>query len=157
MQPSVIPERPQPGFCKSPTCSMCIVVQQSFDKEKCAPGSMFGKGVYTSGTSSKCALNIPWRAAVSWIRQASRTITLPCYVDVCRDLAGKAMKLTRADHNLVAAPTGFDSVRGVPGGGLNYDELVVDDNNQIRPLYLVIYYSTWANLGISYLSLVGLD
>ncbi|KAG8941160.1 hypothetical protein FRC04_004684 [Tulasnella sp. 424] len=119
------------GFCKSPTCSMCIVMQRSFDKEKCAAGSMFGKGVYTSGTSSK---------SHGYIKQVAPSRYRAMLM--CRVLAGRAKKLTSADHNLVTAPTGYDSVRGVPGGGLNYDELIVYDNNQIRPLYLVIYDST---------------
>ncbi|KIO27194.1 hypothetical protein M407DRAFT_38651, partial [Tulasnella calospora MUT 4182] len=61
---------------------------------------------------------------------------------MCRVLAAKAKNLTQPDHNLVAAPAGFDShvhVRGAPGGGPSYDELLVCDNNQIRPLYLVVY------------------
>ncbi|KAG8990019.1 hypothetical protein FRB90_001968 [Tulasnella sp. 427] len=119
------------GFCQSPTCSMCIVMQRSFDKEKCAAGSMFGKGVYTSGTSSK---------SHGYIKQVAPSKYRAMLM--CRVLAGKAKKLTQADHNLIAAPAGYDSVRGVPGGGLNYDELIVYDNNQIRPLYLVIYDSS---------------
>ncbi|KAG8922160.1 hypothetical protein FRC01_014393 [Tulasnella sp. 417] len=111
------------GFCKSPTCSMCIVMQRSFDKEFCAAGSMFGKGVYTSGTSSK---------SHGYVKQVAPSRYRAMLM--CRVLAEKAKKLTQADHNLLAAPNRYHSVRGVPGGGLNYDELIVYDNNQIRPL-----------------------
>ncbi|KAG9041639.1 hypothetical protein FS837_011945 [Tulasnella sp. UAMH 9824] len=56
-------------------------------------------------------------------------------------LAGKVEKLTQAEHNLLAAPAGYDSVRDVPGGGLNDDEPTVYHSNRIRPLYLVEYDS----------------
>ncbi|KIO22227.1 hypothetical protein M407DRAFT_79475 [Tulasnella calospora MUT 4182] len=118
------------GSCKSPTCGVCIVMQRSFHKEKSAPGSMFGKGVYTSGTSSK---------SHGYVKQVAPDRYHAMLM--CRVLAANAKNLTQADHNLVAAPAGFDSL-SAPGGGPSYDELLVCDNNQIRPLYLVVYQST---------------
>ncbi|KIO22219.1 hypothetical protein M407DRAFT_42813, partial [Tulasnella calospora MUT 4182] len=93
------PGTTQTGLCKSPTCSICIAMQRSFDKEKSTPGSMFGKGVYTSGTSSKCVLFL-WPGSPSRYRAML----------MCRVLAGKTNNLTQADSNLVAASAGFDSV-----------------------------------------------
>ncbi|KAG8989447.1 hypothetical protein FRB90_002245 [Tulasnella sp. 427] len=56
-----------------------------------------------------------------------------------RVLGGNAIKFTVPDPTLVAAPPGYDAIRGVPGSGLLYDELIVYDNDQVRPFYLVIY------------------
>ncbi|KIO22232.1 hypothetical protein M407DRAFT_28246 [Tulasnella calospora MUT 4182] len=125
------PGTTQTGFCKSPTCSICIAMQRSFDKEKSTPGSMFGKGVYTSGTSSKL-----------------RHLVTASY----RVLAGKAEKLTQADHSLVAARAGFDSVSSRCSGGDLNDELIVYDNYQFDP-YTSLFTTVLKLLAVSALFL----
>ena len=71
-------------------------------------------------------------------------------------VVGKGYKMTVDDTTLTKPPTGYDSVSFVPGSSfgvvltrsqvigevgsrLNYDELVVYDNDAIRPSYLVMY------------------
>ncbi|KAG9022489.1 hypothetical protein FS842_006149 [Serendipita sp. 407] len=56
-------------------------------------------------------------------------------------VVGRGYKMTQNAQTLTAPPTGFHSVLGEPvqGGKLNYDELVVYDNDAIRPAYLIVY------------------
>jgi len=58
-------------------------------------------------------------------------------------VVGNGKKLTRNAPSLTEPPAGYDSVvaEAVPGGSLNYDELVVYKNEAIRPSYLVMYES----------------
>ncbi|KAG8901338.1 hypothetical protein FRC00_001934 [Tulasnella sp. 408] len=56
-----------------------------------------------------------------------------------RVAVGKGKILTSADNSLRAAPAGFDSIIANPGSGLNYDELIVYDNNAIRTSWLLLY------------------
>ncbi|KAJ2932510.1 hypothetical protein H1R20_g4584, partial [Candolleomyces eurysporus] len=88
----------------------------------------FGKGIYTSSTSSKsndyshndCKSNL-------------KAILLNKVV------VGKGCKMLQDNTTLTAAPAGYDSVLAEKGGSLNYDELVVYNNDSIRPSFLVMY------------------
>ncbi|KAF9441198.1 hypothetical protein P691DRAFT_856344 [Macrolepiota fuliginosa MF-IS2] len=88
----------------------------------------FGRGIYTSSTSSKsndysqndCKSNL-------------KAILLN------KVIVGKGYKLTHDLTSLTAPPSGFDSVLAEKGGTLNYDELVVYANDAIRPSFLVMY------------------
>jgi len=123
------------SLCCSPHCSLCRIIKTSFkvahSKKKTGWGR-FGQGIYTSSTSSKSNdysknfVSSPWKAV------------LLAYVVV-----GNAKKFTTNQPTLTKPPVGFDSVIGEPslGGSLNYDELVVYNNNAVRPGYLVMYRS----------------
>ncbi|KAG9044943.1 hypothetical protein FS837_007268 [Tulasnella sp. UAMH 9824] len=115
-------------MCNSATCYICIIMRTSFDVSKCGFGCLFGRGIYTSGTSSKSDTYVT-QVASSQYKAMLMT----------RVLAGNATKFTVPDPTLVSAPPGYDAIRGVPGSGLLYDELIVYDNDQVRPFYLVIY------------------
>ncbi|KIO27197.1 hypothetical protein M407DRAFT_193980 [Tulasnella calospora MUT 4182] len=78
---------------------ICVIVQPSFSKEKFARGFMFRKGVCTSGTSFRSHGYIKQVAPPRYRAMLMRHV-----------LVTKAKKLTRADHNLVAAPAGFNSL-----------------------------------------------
>ncbi|KXN81212.1 hypothetical protein AN958_05727 [Leucoagaricus sp. SymC.cos] len=88
----------------------------------------FGRGIYTSSTSSKsndysqndCKSNL-------------KAIVLNKVV------VGKGYKLTHDLTTLTSPPQGYDSVLAERGGSLNYDELVVYTNDAIRPSFLVMY------------------
>jgi len=71
-------------------------------------------------------------------------------------VVGRGYKLTGNKSSLTAPPAGYDSVSiivrllfggaltkvqvlGEVGGRLNHDELVVYDNDAVRPSYLVMY------------------
>ncbi|KAF9479970.1 ADP-ribosylation, partial [Pholiota conissans] len=118
-------------FCAATNCSLCCIIRTSYDISlwgKKTGWGRFGKGIYTSSTSSKsndysqndCKSNL-------------KAILLNKVV------VGKGCKLLQDNTSLTAPPAGFDSVLAERGGSLNYDELVVYSNDAIRPSFLVMY------------------
>ncbi|KIP09431.1 hypothetical protein PHLGIDRAFT_44585, partial [Phlebiopsis gigantea 11061_1 CR5-6] len=103
-------------FCGDPMCSLCSILQSSFELTKAGQRTNFGRfgaGIYTSATSSKASDYI-------WERGGSplRAILLNEVV------MGNIVKLTEDNPNLTEPPAGFDAVVGEPGGSLNYDESI---------------------------------
>jgi len=123
-------------FCADMECALCCIIQLSFDLKffKAATGwGRFGRGIYTSSTSSKSndysknlGTSSEWKALL-----------------LNKVVVGNGRKLTQDDTSLTEPPPGYDSVLAevVPGGALNYDELVVYQNEAVRPSYLVMYKS----------------
>ncbi|KAF6755456.1 hypothetical protein DFP72DRAFT_811701 [Ephemerocybe angulata] len=118
-------------FCGTTTCSLCSIIRNSFDITlwgKKTGWGRFGKGIYTSSTSSKsndyshndCKSNL-------------KAILLN------KVIVGKGCKMLQDNTSLTSAPAGFDSVLAEKGGSLNYDELVIYNNEAIRPSFLVVY------------------
>lgn len=103
--------------CSIPYCSLCGIIKSSFQivhSTRRFNYGRFGKGIYTSATSSK---------ADSYVKQ---TGVSPNRAVLLNDVViGKTQKLTVDNPNLTAPPAGFDSVTGEPGGSLNYDECIV--------------------------------
>ncbi|TFK69964.1 ADP-ribosylation [Pluteus cervinus] len=119
------------SLCKSPSCSLCCIIRTSFDLSlwgKKTGWGRFGKGIYTSSTSSKSNdyssndCKSPYKAIL-----------------LNKVVVGKGCKLLHDNTSLTAPPAGFDSVLAEKGGSLNYDELVVYTNDAIRPSFLVMY------------------
>ncbi|KAG8896987.1 hypothetical protein FRC01_011523, partial [Tulasnella sp. 417] len=115
-------------FCANAQCSVCLILKNSYDVKFAAAG-MFGKGIYTSATSSKS--DTYTRGAAPGSQYKAMFLN--------RVAVGKGKILTSADSSLRVAPAGFDSVIANPGSGLNYDELIVYDNNAIRTSWLLLY------------------
>ncbi|KAF9533957.1 hypothetical protein CPB83DRAFT_417181 [Crepidotus variabilis] len=124
-------DKGQTQFCNSTTCSLCCIIRTSYDITlwgKKTGWGRFGKGIYTSSTSSKsndyshndCKSNL-------------KAILLNKVV------VGKGCKMLQDHTTLTTPPSGFDSVLAEKGGSLNYDELVVYNNDAIRPSFLVMY------------------
>ncbi|KAJ8592695.1 ADP-ribosylation [Rhizopogon salebrosus TDB-379] len=120
-------------LCSSHTCSLCCIIRTSYNLSlsgKNISFGRFGRGIYTSSTSSKsdCYSNT---------KPSSRLKGML----LNKVVVGKGYKMTQDDTSLTAPPFGYDSVLGevVNGGTLNYDELVCYTNNAIRPSYLVMY------------------
>jgi len=123
-------------FCADTECALCCIIRTSFDLKffKAATGwGRFGRGIYTTSTSSKSNdysknldVNSEWKALL-----------------LNKVVVGNGMKLSQDDTSLTEPPPGYDSVLAevVPGGSLNYDELVVYKNEAVRPSYLVMYKS----------------
>ncbi|KAG9041007.1 hypothetical protein FS837_012850 [Tulasnella sp. UAMH 9824] len=116
------------NFCNNSQCSVCLILKNSYDV-KFAMVGMFGKGIYTTATSSKS--DTYTRGAAPGSRYKTMFLN--------KVAVGKGKILTSADNSLRAAPAGFDSVIANPGSELNYDELIVYDNNAIRPSWLLLY------------------
>ncbi|KAJ7846147.1 hypothetical protein B0H13DRAFT_2255474 [Mycena leptocephala] len=126
-------DKGQAQFCSSTTCSLCCIIKSSFDislwgKRRGGAGATFGKGIYTSSTSSKSNDYSNNDCSSSF-----KAILLN------KVIVGKGCKLTQDNVSLTAPPAGYDSVLAEKGGSLNYDELVVYTNDAIRPSFLVIY------------------
>jgi len=123
-------------FCGDAECSLCCIIQWSFDLKffKAATGwGRFGRGIYTSSISSKSndypkniGIKSKWKALL-----------------LNKVVVGNGKNLIQGDKSLTEPPTGYDSVvaQVVPGGALNYDEFVVYRNEAVRPSYLVMYES----------------
>jgi len=88
----------------------------------------FGKGIYTSSTSSKSN-----DYSQNDCKSPLKAILLN------KVIVGKGCKLTHDNTTLTAPPAGYDSVLAEKGGTLNYDELVVYTEDAIRPSFLVMY------------------
>jgi len=115
--------------CKTSGCSLCAILRSSYDIKFAATG-MFGKGIYSSATSSKS----------DTYTNKSKTGGSPYKAMFLNRVAcGNGKILTAADSSLTAAPTGFDSVIANPGSGLNYDELIVYNNDAMRTSWLLLY------------------
>ena len=111
----------------------------------------FGKGLYTSSTSSK---------ANDYSMNAGDTPSTCKAILLTKVVVGRGHKMLHDKTDLTEPPVGHDSVcldllfceqrmsmillRQVlaeVGGSLNYDELVVYRNEAIKPAYLVVYDS----------------
>ncbi|KAJ7472738.1 hypothetical protein FB451DRAFT_1469698 [Mycena latifolia] len=124
-------DKGQTQFCASTTCSLCCIVKSSFDISLWGTKTgwgRFGKGIYTSSTSSKS----------NDYSHNDCTSTLKAIL-LNKVIVGKGCKLTHDNTSLTAPPAGYDSVLAEKGGSLNYDELVVYTNDAIRPSFLVVY------------------
>ncbi|GLB40708.1 putative poly(ADP-ribose) polymerase catalytic domain [Lyophyllum shimeji] len=118
-------------LCTSSNCPMCCIIRTSFDLTKFGSKTgwgRFGKGIYTSSTSSKSddyASN-----------DCSSKLTA---ILLNKVVVGRGCKMLNDNTTLTAPPPGFDSVLAEKGGSLNHDELVVYRNDAIRPSFLVMY------------------
>ncbi|KAH6913474.1 hypothetical protein BKA70DRAFT_1262986 [Coprinopsis sp. MPI-PUGE-AT-0042] len=118
-------------FCSSTTCSLCSIIRNSYDISlwgKKTGWGRFGKGIYTSSTSSK-SNDYSHNDCKSHLKA----------ILLNKVVVGKGCKMMQDNTTLVTPPNGFDSVLAEKGGSLNYDELVVYTNDAIRPSFLVMY------------------
>ncbi|KAJ7918515.1 hypothetical protein B0H13DRAFT_1992508 [Mycena leptocephala] len=115
-------------LCAHAKCSLCQIIRTGYQKKFSLNSGMFGTGIYSSGTSSKAA-------GYSENCQASKykAILLNNVV------VGRAYETNNAMKGSTAPPKGYDSVCGLPGTTLKYDETCVYDDDAIRPTYLIMY------------------
>jgi len=118
-------------LCSNPSCSLCCIMKTSFDISFFAKKTNFGRfgaGIYTSSTSSKSDSYSRNNCTSNW-----KAILLNKVV------VGRGYKMMVDNTTLTEPPAGYDSVLAEVGVNLNYDELVVYNNDAIRPSYLVMY------------------
>ncbi|KAJ6544998.1 hypothetical protein DFH09DRAFT_1172433 [Mycena vulgaris] len=118
-------------LCNIPECLLCSVIRTSFDVENCGKRHKFrrfGKGIYTTGCSSK---------ADDYFRGLPDSSFRAVLVN--RVVVGNPWNRQHNAEELTEPPTGYHSVVGLPGGDLNYGETVVYRNDAIRPAYLIVY------------------
>lgn len=108
-------------LCTNTTCALCNIIRSSFDMKYASQG-LFGTGIYTSATPSK---------SDSYI-----TSTGPLKpILLNKVIVGRGYNLNTMNITLTSPPAGFDSVLGQ----LANDELIVYNNDAIRPAYLIMY------------------
>jgi len=118
-------------LCSSQSCSLCCIVRTSYDLNlfgKKTGWGRFGSGIYTSSTSSKSNDYSKNTSSSKW-----KAVLLNKVV------VGKGYKMLRDSPLMTAPPAGYDSVLAEVGGTLKYDELVVYNDDAVRPSYLVMY------------------
>ncbi|KAF9812472.1 hypothetical protein IEO21_06190 [Rhodonia placenta] len=127
-----IGDKGETQLCSSDSCSLCCIIRKSYQiilSGKNTGWGRFGDGVYTSSTSSK---------SNDYSKNEDSTSPLKGML-LNKVVVGLGYKLTENDSSLTKPRDGYDSVIGEVGGKLNYDELVVYNNDAIRPSYLVMY------------------
>ncbi len=95
-------DKGQTQFCSTPTCSLCCIIQSSFDITlwgKKTGWGRFGKGIYTSSTSSKSN-----DYSTNDCKSNLKAILLNKVV------VGKGCKMLQDHTTLTAPPSGYDSV-----------------------------------------------
>ncbi|KAG8860964.1 hypothetical protein FRB91_000160 [Serendipita sp. 411] len=110
--------------CTATACSLCNIIRTSFNITHAAAGA-FGKGIYTSSASS---------TSNGYSRTNSASTMRAMLLN--RVVVGVGYKTSTLNSTLVAPPAGYDSVIAAYAGT---DELVVFDNDAIRPAYLIMY------------------
>ena len=149
------------SFCSSPACSLCRIIQTSYNSS--LAGS-FGSGVYTSSTSSKSVPFPDITIRVFHIFRSnyfSRNVSQSPWKAILLNkvVVGKGYKLSATSPTLTAPPAGYDSVSIAlairnrkswdwinstkvlyqAGTSLCEDELVIYTSDAVRPSYLVMY------------------
>ncbi|KAF5367731.1 hypothetical protein D9758_009882 [Tetrapyrgos nigripes] len=120
-----------PDVCSLRSCSLCSIIKNSFEIRRCGTRHnfrRFGNGIYVTSCSSKADDYFS-----SPLRSNFRVLL------VNRVIVGKPLKRKYNATSLNELPSGYNSVIGVPGGDLNYEETVVYHNDAIRPAYVVVY------------------
>ncbi|KAH7279656.1 hypothetical protein KP509_37G028500 [Ceratopteris richardii] len=147
-------------LCTESTCSLCRIIETGFMTNKCRLEryQRYGKGIYTSQCSSKASEYVRYNASVRETGGFLACLSAVCLSDeisfsssgkntykvmlICKVLAGRPYKTTGKDKHRRQAPKGYHSVQGIPGEDLNYDELVVYDDDAIIPDYIILYTSS---------------
>ncbi|KAH8823072.1 hypothetical protein DL96DRAFT_1469450, partial [Flagelloscypha sp. PMI_526] len=114
-------------FCSSTTCSLCSILQDSFEINQFGSKTgwgRFGWGIYSSSTASK-ANDYSSNGTYSPLRA----------LILANVVVGRGCKMTQGNSLLNAPPAGYDSVRC----SLNWDETVMYKNDAILPSYLVMF------------------
>ncbi|KIO20782.1 hypothetical protein M407DRAFT_81184, partial [Tulasnella calospora MUT 4182] len=135
-----------PTLCTQAGCAMCSILRTSFQVPRTnASGRTFnrhvpkgfGKGIYTSSTSSK---------AYDYAYNGGSVASQYSMIMLTNVIVGQSHKLSQDSQGLTAPPAGYHSVSsmvslvlGEVGGSLNHDELIVYNNDAIRPSWLVVY------------------
>jgi hypothetical protein len=121
--------------CLRKSCAVCNICLVGFSPSYAGTSSSFmrfGKGSYFSATSGK---SNDYNAGSEQLI-GGRTVRL---MFLCKVAVGRAFRTEVSIPNLQAPPSGCNSVVGVPGKSLNFDEIVVYDDCAAIPSYLIAY------------------
>ena len=117
-------------LCSSPHCNVCRISEKGFDEEKIGMNishfQRFGRGYYLAPQSSKC--HEYTQGAFGY-----RALLL------CEVCPGRKYFLQKNAPHLSGPPEGYNSIYGMAGGDLNYDEIVLPQSGAILPKYIIVY------------------
>jgi len=120
-------------LCNGSSCNVCQITKTGLKLSKSGSQHAFGRfgaGIYFSSTSSK---SNDYNANTAHVLGGAKSMFL------FKVIVGKGMKLHSDNPNLKSAPPGYHSVLGEVGGSLNYDELVIYNEEAILPAYILTY------------------
>lgn len=138
---------PSKAPCNDPACRVCSICQKSFLINKAGSNTSstgfalrYGKGIYFSSCSSKSNDYADGSERINPCGRRNILYAWRCMF-LCEVAVGKAFVTTEGiiTDRRMCPPPGYDSVNGVPGKDLNFDELVVYDSRQAVPSYLIVY------------------
>ena len=115
--------------CSDETCGICGISQKGMlptFKAKNIAFQRFGNGFYLAPNSSKC----------HDYTQGYDKYRAMLLFNVAE---GNKYIVKNVETKLMAPPNGYDSVYGLRGGFLNYDEIVLYDSAALLPTHIVVY------------------
>ncbi|KAK0721724.1 hypothetical protein B0T26DRAFT_642923, partial [Lasiosphaeria miniovina] len=121
--------------CDKPECHVCGILKNGFDLKFAKTTGMFGSGIYSTTCSSKADIY----AKNSHVR-TNRHVIL-----ICRIVGDRPQLLTNAEAHRRGLDSNYNCVEAVltsAGGGVQYPETVVYDEELIIPVGLVVYKRT---------------
>ena len=128
-------------LCDDPNCGACGIAMRGFDPQRInlSAWQRFGNGFYFAYNSSKSYDYATGNRFGATVRDKNT-----CYnaVLVCKIAPGRKYDIRYRDTQLPTPPPGYNSFHGrskgiFRKGELNYDELVVFDNEAICPRYII--------------------
>ena len=121
--------RQQKKACSDSKCGICGISRRGFDRSLITSNirfTRFGKGFYLAPNSSKC-------------HDYTQGIIDYRVMLLCDVATGNKYICKHDQTTLPGPPQGYDSVYGLKGGALNYDEIVLYQSESILPKYAIIY------------------
>ena len=119
-------------LCDRPDCTVCLISKQGFDINKVGTNvafTRFGRGLYFAPESSKChdyTLGIEkYGYRAMFCVKCAPGFKQVAFLD---------------DRNRTAPDKGYDSLYGLAGGDLKYDELCLYNDSACVPEYIIIYH-----------------
>ncbi len=122
--------------CGNSDCGVCGISSNGFDDSRIGSNiprfQRFGKGIYLAPNSSKC------HDYTQGNPQGNPLFNVRAQL-LCLVACGAKYELRQDNTTLTGPPERYDSVHGVAGGSLNYDEIVVFDVAAVLPQFIVVY------------------
>ena len=120
-------------LCENPACGICGIARNGFKKhciqKRTSKFQRFGEGFYLAPNSSK---SYDYPINYSYKKYYIKAMLL-CYV-----CPGRKYYRSHKYTSLTTPPKGFDSVYGQTGYKLNYEEIVLYEENSVLPRYIIV-------------------
>lgn len=119
-------------LCRDTKCGICGIGRSGFSPSFIGsniPDFMrFGEGFYLAANSSKCH---DYTRGVDGHDVRAQLL--------CSVASGTRFATRENQKRLMEPPQDCDSVHGIPGSALNYEEIVVYDRDAVLPEFIIVY------------------